>query len=95
MNQAITEGMSKGQTVPTPEPLSPEVSKPARGDLYFRWLTAVCALVLPLIMIAIGLALAFYSIPALRKFGLGFFISQEWNIKGGFEKQRFPGQAEV
>ena len=79
MNQAITEGMSKGQTVPTPEPLSPEASKPARGDLYFRWLTAVCALVLPLIMIAIGLALAFYSIPALRKFGLGFFISQEWN----------------
>ncbi len=54
-------------------------AKPARGDEYFRWLTAVCALVLPLIMIAIGLALLYYSIPALRKFGVGFFFTEEWN----------------
>jgi phosphate transport system permease protein len=79
MNQTISEGMYEGETALTPEPLSPAASKPARGDLYFRWLSAVCALVLPLIMIAIGLALAFYSIPALRKFGLGFFLSEEWN----------------
>jgi phosphate transport system permease protein len=79
MEQSITEGMYKGKTVPAPEPLSPAAAKPARGDLYFRWLTTVCALVLPLIMIAIGLALAYYSIPALKKFGLGFFISQQWN----------------
>jgi phosphate transport system permease protein len=71
--------MYEGQTVPAPEPFSPATAKPSRGDLYFRWLTAVCALVLPLIMIAIGLALAYYSIPALRKFGLHFFISEQWN----------------
>jgi phosphate transport system permease protein len=79
MNQTISEGMYEGEIALTSEPLSSAASKPARGDLYFRWLTAVCALVLPLIMIAIGLALAFYSIPALRRFGLGFFISEEWN----------------
>ncbi len=79
MNQTISEGMYEGKTVPVPEPFSPAASRPARGDLYFKWLTAVCALVLPLIMIAIGLALAYYSIPALRKFGLGFFISEQWN----------------
>jgi phosphate transport system permease protein len=53
--------------------------KAARGDAYFRWLTAVSALVLPLIVIAIGLALLYYSMPALRKFGLGFFFTEEWN----------------
>jgi phosphate transport system permease protein len=30
-------------------------------------------------MIAIGLALLYYSIPALRKFGIGFFFSEQWN----------------
>jgi phosphate transport system permease protein len=79
MNQIISEAMPKGKTAPAPEPVSPATSRPARGDLYFRWLTAICALVLPLIMIAIGLALAYYSVPALRKFGLGFFISEQWN----------------
>lgn len=63
-----------------PEPVSPMAkSKTARSDTYFRWLTAGCALVLPLIMIAIGLALLYYSIPALRKFGVGFFFTEEWN----------------
>jgi phosphate transport system permease protein len=79
MNQTISEGTYDGNIAPAQEPFSPAASKPARGDLYFRWLTAACALVLPLIMIAIGLALAYYSIPALRKFGLGFFISEQWN----------------
>jgi len=79
MNQTITEEMYEGKVTAAPSPVFPAASKPARGDLYFRWLTAACALVLPLIMIAIGLALAYYSIPALRKFGLGFFISEQWN----------------
>jgi phosphate transport system permease protein len=79
MDQTITEGMYEGKTAVAPEPVFPAASRPAREDLYFRWLTAACALVLPLIMIAIGLALAYYSIPALRKFGLGFFISEQWN----------------
>jgi phosphate transport system permease protein len=79
MNQTITEGMYEGKTVPAPEPFPHAASKPARGDLYFKWLTAVCAMVLPLIMVAIGLSLAYHSIPALRKFGLGFFISEQWN----------------
>jgi phosphate transport system permease protein len=57
----------------------PAKVKSSSSDLIFRWLTAVCALVLPLIMIAIGLALLYYSIPALRRFGPAFFISQEWN----------------
>ena len=80
MNQPISERVYKDAFTPVPEPVSPTVmSKPVGGDLYFRWLTAACALVLPLIMIAIGLALAYYSIPALRKFGLSFFFTENWD----------------
>jgi phosphate transport system permease protein len=80
MKQTVQAQVFEEDTAPLPEPVSPHGKvKPARSDLYFRWLTAGCALVLPLIMIAIGLALLYYSIPALRKFGVGFFFSEEWN----------------
>ena len=80
MKQPLAERVFEDAFTPVPEPSSLESrAQPARGDLYFQWLTAACALVLPLIMVAIGLALAYYSIPALRKFGPGFFFSQEWN----------------
>lgn len=51
----------------------------SRGDPVFRVLTACCALVIPLLVIAIGLELLLNSIPAIKKFGLGFLFSQEWN----------------
>jgi phosphate transport system permease protein len=59
----------------------PEAIKrsPSKGDPAFRWLTAICAMVLPLVVIAIGLELLYYSIPALQKFGLRFLVSEEWN----------------
>ena len=80
MDQPIAERVYKDAFTPVPEPVPlPPKSKPVGGDLYFRWLTAACALVLPLIMIAIGLALAYYSIPALRKFGLSFFFTENWD----------------
>jgi phosphate transport system permease protein len=80
MKQTLEKKEYEEETIPEAEPVSHiDKSKPARGDVYFRWLTAVCAMVLPLIMIAIGLALLYYSVPALRKFGVGFFFSEEWN----------------
>jgi phosphate transport system permease protein len=80
MKQTLQAQVFEEETALLPEPVSPMAKvKPARSDLYFRWLTAGCALVLPLIMIAIGLALLYYSIPALQKFGVGFFFSEEWN----------------
>jgi phosphate transport system permease protein len=80
MKQTLKKKMYEEETPPVEAPVSQIAKpKPVRGDIYFRWLTAVCALVLPLIMIAIGLALLYYSVPALRKFGIGFFFSEEWN----------------
>ena len=80
MNLQLKDKVYEEETAPTPVAVSLSAkAKSVGGDLFFRWLTAVCALVLPLVMIAIGLALAYYSIPALRKFGLSFFIAEEWN----------------
>jgi len=80
MKLALKKKVDEEEAAPEAEPVSHlDKPQPARGDIYFRWLTAVCAMVLPLIMIAIGLALLYYSVPALRKFGIGFFFSEEWN----------------
>jgi phosphate transport system permease protein len=56
-----------------------EKRAPSGGDPAFRILTACCALVIPLVVIAIGLELLIYSIPAIKKFGFRFLLSQEWN----------------
>jgi len=49
------------------------------GDQTFRWLTFLCSLLVPLVMLAIGLELLRSSWPAVRQFGWRFFFSQEWN----------------
>lgn len=51
----------------------------ARGDTAFRWITVVSAMFVPLVMIAIGVELIRSSLPALKKFGLGFLVSEDWN----------------
>ncbi len=50
-----------------------------RGDPLFRGLTILCACLVPVLMGGIFLGLLVYSLPALKKFGLGFLISQNWN----------------
>src|SRR5512135_920366 len=49
------------------------------ADKSFQWLTFVCSLLVPLVMIAIGLELIRASWPALKQFGWRFFFSQEWD----------------
>ncbi len=51
----------------------------SQGDLSFRWLTTICALITPLLMAGIFLALLAHSLPSIKKFGLSFLISQNWN----------------
>jgi len=84
MKPTVQEKLYVEETSPPPESLPPvDKSKKTQpdsgGDTLFRWLTAVCAIVVPLVMGAIFVALLYYSWPALRKFGVGFFFSQEWN----------------
>ncbi|MDO9532648.1 MAG: phosphate ABC transporter permease subunit PstC, partial [Deltaproteobacteria bacterium] len=49
------------------------------GDRTFRWLTFLCSLLVPLVMLAIGLDLVRSSWPAVKQFGWRFFWSTEWN----------------
>jgi phosphate transport system permease protein len=50
-----------------------------QGDRAFRRLTRWCAFLLPALIGGIFVALLLYSLPAIRKFGPGFLVSQEWN----------------
>jgi phosphate transport system permease protein len=51
----------------------------SKGDYYFKWLTAVCSLITPLLMAGIFLELLVHSFPSLKKFGVSFLFSQDWN----------------
>ena len=51
----------------------------ARGDTAFRWLTFACSMLVPLVMLAIGVDLITSSFPAIKKFGVGFLFSEDWN----------------
>ncbi|MCL6621398.1 MAG: phosphate ABC transporter permease subunit PstC [Syntrophobacterales bacterium] len=57
----------------------PQTAATALGDRVFRGLTAVAALLVPAIILAIGLDLLLTSYPALATFGPRFLLSQEWN----------------
>jgi len=57
-----------------------------KADIAFRWFTAVCAVIIILIVAGIFVELAINSWPAIRKFGLRFLISREWNPVPGIEQ---------
>ncbi len=51
----------------------------ARGDRIFRWLAVASAMLIPLLMGGIFLALLQQSWPAIKRFGFGFLTSSQWN----------------
>lgn len=55
------------------------VSWQSRLDAGFRWLTAVCAALLPLLVLGLLVELVWHSWPAIRRFGVHFLVSQTWN----------------
>ncbi len=55
----------------------PQVS--ARGDRTFRWLVVASALLIPLLVGGIFIVLLQQSWPAIKAFGFGFLVSQQWN----------------
>ena len=59
---------------------APAASKvSSRGDKTFRWLTILSAMLIPALMAGIFIALLDNSLPAIKRFGFGFLISQQWN----------------
>jgi phosphate transport system permease protein len=51
----------------------------SRGDTYFKWLTALCSLITPLLMAGIFVELAIHSWPSIHKFGFSFLWTEIWN----------------
>jgi len=65
--------------------MAKSVPATSKGDHYFKWLTAICALITPLLMAGIFFELLGHSLPSIKKFGLSFLISQNWNpVTGQF-----------
>jgi phosphate transport system permease protein len=62
-----------------PEQKPPAITVSSRGDRTFRWLTIFSAGLIPLLMAGIFIELLQNSWPAIKAFGLGFLISQDWN----------------
>jgi phosphate transport system permease protein len=55
------------------------LTRGATLEPFFVWLTKLSAIVVMLLLAGIFVVLLVESLPALRKFGLGFFISSAWN----------------
>lgn len=50
-----------------------------RGDAYYRAITAVFALSIPLLLFSLFLSLLMGAWPAIIKFGAGFIVSTQWD----------------
>ena len=50
-----------------------------KADVFFYWLTAMCALLMLILMAGIFWQLVSHSLPAMQKFGFRFLTSQAWN----------------
>jgi len=51
----------------------------SKGDAYFTRLTAICSMIIPLLMAGIFLILVIQSWPSIKKFGFSFLFSEAWN----------------
>jgi phosphate transport system permease protein len=50
-----------------------------KADIFFHWLTALCALLMLVLMVGIFWQLMSHSLLAIHKFGFRFLISQAWD----------------
>src|SRR5213595_81095 len=53
------------------------------GDRVYRWTTMGFALIIPLLLCLIAWEVFHAGWPALRKFGIGFFVNSEWDAVNG------------
>jgi phosphate transport system permease protein len=53
------------------------------GDGIYRWTTTAFALVVPLLLCAVGWEVFSAGWPALRTFGVAFFTTSDWNVVTG------------
>jgi phosphate transport system permease protein len=55
------------------------------GESIYRWTTAACAAVIPLLLCLVAWEVLYAGWPALRTFGAGFFTTSDWDpVRGEF-----------
>jgi phosphate transport system permease protein len=59
------------------------VDESAIGDKIYEVLTAVCALVVPALVVAIAVAVFAGAWPAFAKLGLSIVTTSDWDVRGG------------
>ena len=81
-------------TAPSPSPSLPaqwlekerrklRVDEAAIGDRIYEIVTAVCALIVPALVVAIAVAIFAAAWPAFAKLGLSIVTSSNWDVAGG------------
>ncbi len=81
--------MTDGVTAPIPpaathaEASEIRIEASAIGDRLYRWITTGFALVIPALLLLIAVEVFVAGWPALRKFGLSFLTSSEWDAVNG------------
>ncbi len=79
--RTVADVALQGEAVPVPERMDrAKVLQRLRvGDISFRWLTRLAAIVVLVILGGIIISLIHGSWPALRTFGFGFLVDETWN----------------
>jgi phosphate transport system permease protein len=81
--------VTDGVTAPIPpaathaEASEIRIEASAIGDRLYRWITTGFALVIPALLLLIAVEVFVAGWPALRKFGLSFLTSSEWDAVNG------------
>ncbi|MCI6988966.1 MAG: phosphate ABC transporter permease subunit PstC [Campylobacter sp.] len=57
--------------------------KAQTGELFFSNFTRLASILVLVILFAIFIALVYYSMPAIREFGLGFLVNSTWDVNKG------------
>jgi phosphate transport system permease protein len=75
----MSRGTAAERMVPTPLVAASRQRRFASGDRIFRLIAYVAALLIMLIAVIFVIALFVPALPAVTKFGLGFFTSRTWD----------------
>jgi len=59
------------------------VDQSAIGDRVYEFLTALCALVVPALVVAIAVAIFAAAWPAFARLGLSIVTTSDWDVRGG------------
>jgi phosphate transport system permease protein len=76
-------GRPAPEAAPAPDNVTELTGSGGLGDRLYVWATTASALVVPVLLLALFVAIGVGGWPALREFGFSFLVSSEWNPVAG------------